>query len=207
MLNRLIEYGIDNEFFKFDELGKLDKSCCTISKIRVIDFDDTKTKISIISNLQDPKSADALKIIPHINRIDFIELKGFSEFIKHNKSRADISEKLEEQIKKFNLNKKIKDSLSLLWLVINQNEFRCNKQEAKQYETVEKNYFVVTDIEQSKDPIKDRLHTLIFLSLKRDVKNIPASPFDNLNEPKLLRCSQIDTYYQKLLNEKSEGVQ
>ena len=65
MLERLIEQGVVKGFFEFNELGKLDKSCCLKSELEVIDFDKTKEKIVAVNqSLQQPKSADALKILP-----------------------------------------------------------------------------------------------------------------------------------------------
>ena len=46
-------------------------NCCRSSKTEVIDFDATKVKVSEISNLQHPKSADALKIINDLKRFYF----------------------------------------------------------------------------------------------------------------------------------------
>ena len=60
-----------------------------------------------------PKSADALKILPHLNRLDFIELKGFQKFIQYDKEKN-----FQKKIEGFDLEGKIKDSLLVLDLVV-----------------------------------------------------------------------------------------
>lgn len=212
MLERLIEFGINGNFFDFKPLGQLEKSCCSNSKIEVIDFDKTKEIVSNIAKLQQPKSADALKILTQLNRIDFIELKGFNEFIRYNKDKADIDLTVINQIENFDLTKKIKDSLFVLSILINREEFKCTKQESKQYEHVTKHYIIVVDIDLYKNPIEDRLITLAFLSentanikhkilevLNQAVDDIPRSSLENLEKPKLLSCGKIDRYYEELL--------
>lgn len=200
MLEKLLAFGINNQYFDIKPLGQLEKTCCSSSQTEVIDFDKTKEMVSKIAQLQQPKSADALKIIPHKNRVDFIELKQFEEFIHHHKINPGFNEELEKQIEKFNLPKKIKDSLLILSILINGKDFKCTKSESSQYENVEKNYIIVVDINLCQNPIKDRLVTLVFLSMKRTIDNIPSSPLENFKETKLLNCKKIDSYYEELLN-------
>ena len=212
MLERLMEFGISEKFFDVKPLGQLEKSCCSNSKIAVIDYDKTKELVSKIAKLQQPKSADALKILPQLNRIDFIELKGFEKFIHYNKNKADIGEKVSNQIEEFNLAKKIRDSLLVLLILINREEFKCTKSESEQYQQATKNYIIVVDIDLNENPMKDRLITLTFLSentshikrkildeLNQAVDNIALSSLENLEKPKLLSCRKIDGYYEELL--------
>lgn len=196
MLEALIVEGVDKGLFEFSELGKLDKNCCPSSKLEVIDFDKVKEKtFAKNKSLQHPKSADALKILPKLNRVDFIELKGFKNFIKYDKHK-DFQKKIEE----FDLEGKIIDSLFVLDFVVKDKSIQFSKVEIKEYRHTEKNFFIVVDIELSKEPIKDRLINLIFLSLKKSLNDIQNSSLHNLNKPKLLSCIQIDNYYQNLLN-------
>ena len=212
MLKRLMEFGIKEKFFDIKTLGKLPKSCCTHSKVEVIDFDQTKETISKIG-LQYPKSADALKILPELNRIDFIELKGFQQFIKHfdkqPKNHSHPDETIKNQIADFNLSRKIRDSLFILNFLLHHKSFECKQSEATQFEKAKKGYLIVVDIELNKDPIKDRLVTLAFLSkgnlehkiinqLNNSVSGIPASALENLEAPKLVSCKTIDDYYQRV---------
>ncbi len=195
MLETLIEQGVARGFFELSELGQLDKSCCLDSKLAVIDFDKTKeTIVAINKSLQQPKSTDALKIIPQLNRLDFIELKGFKIFIQRDKTKN-----FQKKIEDFDLEGKIIDSLFVLDCIVKDNSIQFNKIEIKEYRHTEKYYFIVVDIEPSKEPIKDRLINLIFLSLKNSLNDIQNSSLHNLNKPQLLSCNQIDRYYQKLL--------
>lgn len=210
MLKRLMEFGIKEKFFDIKSLGELPKSCCPHSKVEVIDFDQTKEIISSKIELQYPKSADALKILPDLNRIDFIELKGFQQFIKHfdkqPKSHSHPDETIKNQIADFNLSRKIRDSLFILNFLLHHKSFECKQSEATQFEKAKKGYLIVVDIELNKDPIKDRLVTLTFLSkgnlehkiineLNHFVSDIPSSALENLEAPKLVSCKTIDRYY------------
>ncbi|MDQ7089605.1 MAG: hypothetical protein Q9M50_03040 [Methylococcales bacterium] len=200
MLEKLIKKGIEKEFFKLSELGQLKSSCCPNSRLFVIDYDKAKEKIIYEEKdkeLQEPKSADALKILPELNRVDFIELKGFKLFFKYDKGKN-----FDEKIKSFNLERKIIDSLFVLKCIIQNNTLHFTNEEKQEYHNAEKNYFIVVDIERPKKPIEDRLISLIFLSLKKTVNNIPTSSLDKLNKSKLFTCTEIDNYYQQLLNEK-----
>jgi hypothetical protein len=218
MLARLIAFGEDKGFFTVKALGQLDKSCCSKAQTAVIDFDDTKARMTETAPLHQPKSADALKILPQLNRIDFIELKGFEQFVHHQKDAPDIDTKINQQIAKFCLADKIKDSLFVLAFLIKLKEFRCTIQENQQYRQASKNYLVVVDIDLYDNPMKDRLVTLDFLSentsrikdkiarqLQQAVDDIPASSLENLQPPKLLSCKKIDAYYQRLLSGFAEG--
>jgi len=200
MLELLIKQGVAKGFFEISELGQLDKSCCPYSKLKVIDFD--KAKVTIVAKnkiSQPPKSADALKILSELNCIDFIELKGFKEFIKRDKKK-DFKKKIEG----FKLDKKIRDSFFVLQSIVEDKSIRFTREESKEYLHTKKNYLIVVDLELSKDPLKDRLISLIFLSLKTSLNDIQSLSLHNLNKPKLLSCNQIDSYYQELLNKPSE---
>lgn len=114
MLQRLQDFGIREGFFDIKPLRELPKSCCLNAATEVIDYDKTKEILSKITPINQPKSADALKILPHLDRIDFIELKGFESFIHHNKENRDVHKQVDRQIEKFDLSTKIKDSLFIL---------------------------------------------------------------------------------------------
>lgn len=198
MLEKLLTSGINENYFEIKLLGQLEKSCCSHSITEVIDYDKTKESVSAKAGLQQPKSADALKIIAHSNRIDFIELKGFEHFILYHKNSRDFNKTLNEQIKKFNLAEKISDSLFILSFIVN--SIKLTKNEKTRYKAAEKNFILVVDIDATADPIKDRLISLIFLSLKNTIDTIPSSPLENFNKSKLLSCMRIDEYYRELMN-------
>lgn len=223
MLDRLLAFGIEKGFFEEKLLGKLDKSCCSCSQIKVIDFDVAKEKIlgaeikitisdagelqEQATNRQQPKSADAIKIFSDKNQIDFIELKGFKQFICKNKENENIELLINSQIEKLNLETKIFDSLHVLYSLILDGKFRASSEEKDQYRRSIKNYFIVVDISLDKDPMRARSFTLNLLSqdlsieekistsLNQKVSSIPKSSFENLQKPKLFSCSQIERHY------------
>jgi hypothetical protein len=208
MLDRLMLFGIEKGFFEEKPLGELEKSCCPCAKTMVIDFDKAKEKIFKETSCQQPKSADAIKILPDLNQIDFIELKGFESFIIRNNDRADINQAISNQIEKFNLALKIKDSLFILSFLLRDKNFSCTKKERAQYEHTTKNYFIVVDIDLYQNPMKDRAVILGFLSqnltkqkvlatLKQDVNSISESNLENLKKPRILNCREIDELYDK----------
>ena len=167
MLDRLMSFGIENGFFEEKPLGKLEKSCCPCTKTEVIDFDKAKEKILKETSCQQPKSADAIKILPHLSRIDFIEMKGWEQFIIRNKDKNNFSEETENHIDNLRLSTKIRDRLNTLWIFVKNKNLRCSNLEFSQYEQAEKNYFVVVDIDLHHDPLKDRAVILGFLSQKQ----------------------------------------
>jgi hypothetical protein len=223
VLDRLLSFGIEKGFFEEKLLAELDKSCCPCSQIKVIDFDVAKEKILgaeikiIISdtgdlqeqatNRQQPKSADAIRILPNKNQIDFIELKGFEKFICRNRENKNIEPLINAQIEKLNLKIKIFDSLHVLYSLILDGKFRASNEEKDQYIRSTKNYFIVVDISLYKDPMKARSVTLdllsqdlsieekILKSLNQKVSGIPESSFENFQKPKLFSCSQIERHY------------
>ena len=73
--------------------------------------------LSRLSNKQQPKSADALKILPILKRIDFIELKSFKEFFEHHKDKPKLDQRLSRQVERFDLETKIHDSLFVMELL------------------------------------------------------------------------------------------
>lgn len=219
MLERFMEFGINNNFFEVKPLGQLEKSCCRHSKIEIIDFDKTKERVSMSAPLHQPKSADALKILSQLNRIDFIELKGFEKFIQYNNDKQNVEKEVRNQVEKFSLTEKIKDSLFILSFLIKHKDFKCTKIESKQYQEVTKNYLIVVDIDLYQNPLKDRLITLTFLSenfaniqrkiaeeLNQSIDNFPCSSLENLEKPRLLNCTKLEGYYEELLRENSKTL-
>jgi hypothetical protein len=208
MLDRLMLFGIEKGFFEEKPLGELEKSCCPCAKTVVIDFDKAKEKILKETSCQQPKSADAIKILPHLSRIDFIEMKGWEQFIIRNQDKKNFSEETENHIDNLRLSTKIRDSLNTLWIFVKDKNLRCSNLEFSQYEQAEKNYFVVVDIDLYQDPMKDRAVALGFLSqnltkqkvlnaLKKDVDGIAESNLENLKKPRILNCREIDKFYNK----------
>ena len=122
--------GIEKGYFDLQSIKDIDKSCCTEARTMVIDFDKTKEKLVAQSKLVTTKSCDCLKIRPHKQCLDLIEIKGFAESLKYYRG-AKIDEKLTENVKKFDLEKKIEDSLHLLETLVRKEEFQRNNADAQ----------------------------------------------------------------------------
>ena len=77
VLNKFLELGIDKGYFTIRPLKDIDKSCCQSAEVEVIDFDSVKERLvkDFSAKILTPKSCDALKILPEMNRVDFIEMK------------------------------------------------------------------------------------------------------------------------------------
>lgn len=189
-------------YFQIKPLGGLDKSCCPCTKTEVIDFDATKNCLSRKMSIASPKSADALKIIPSLGRLDFIELKGFISYFKYGSGSPDLG----GQIEKYNFPRKVKDSLFVLDLLLQQGEFQCTDEKRHDFNQVEKYFMLVVDIELTVDPLQDRLLSLVFLSLGNALKDIPSSDMDNFKGAMLLSCKQADGYYDDLLRSHSSEL-
>ncbi|MEY4504400.1 MAG: hypothetical protein RL154_694, partial [Pseudomonadota bacterium] len=80
MLQKLLNYGISNNYFEIQKLKYIDKSCCENQECELIDFDKTAKKITEECGIQTQASCDCIKICLLENTIDFIELKGFCKF-------------------------------------------------------------------------------------------------------------------------------
>lgn len=119
---------------------------------------------------------------------------------------ARIKKNQENPIADFNLSGKIRDSIFILNFLIHHKSFEYKQFEATQFEKTKKGYLIVVDIELTKDPLKDRLVTLTFLSkgnleykiineLNNSVSDIPSSALENLEAPKLVSC-KTEVFHQ-----------
>ncbi len=79
-LNKLFDYGIKNALFEVKKIKDINYSCCKLSNLEVIDFDKTKDIYCKLNNIIELKSTDCLKFTE--NTIDFIEMKGFKEYLE-----------------------------------------------------------------------------------------------------------------------------
>jgi hypothetical protein len=86
-LHRLLDFGCHSDYFHLKSIGTVAKSCCPDAITEVIDFDKTKDKVCSEAMLQPYKSCDALKILPALKRIDFIEFKSLKPFVHYINSK------------------------------------------------------------------------------------------------------------------------
>jgi len=209
LLSKIEKYGCDNGLFAYTTIGNLSKSCCNSSKTEVIDFDTTKEHICKQHNLQTLKSCDALKFLTNASRIDFIEMKGFKEFISREiKETKEVEEKTKEKLTKFDFETKIRDSIAVLSILISSKSLSLSAQERNLFHKIDKHYVVLSDISIEKNPIDFLTMTLDFLGnassniekkvlsvLEKELKNIKLSDFHNIHQPVLKNCENIDDYY------------
>ncbi|MDM8566167.1 hypothetical protein QUF74_11015 [Candidatus Halobeggiatoa sp. HSG11] len=205
-LQRMLNFGRDSGHFNIIPIGNLEKNCCPYSKTEVIDFDATKDKICKEANLQTFKSCDALKVLPKLKRLDFIELKGFRQFIKRNNPNE---KQIDKQIKKFDLVDKIIASNNIIYLLIHNKNNQLEKYDRTHYQKIEKNYIILVDIELEDNGIENIALTLNFLSetstpidklimskLNIEITDIDANLVPSLNQPMLKSCKDIDDFYE-----------
>ncbi len=209
-LQRLLEFGYDSNYFHLKSIGTVDKSCCPDATTQVIDFDETKDKICSEAKLQPYKSCDALKILPSLKRIDFIEFKGLKQFAHHVDSKIPTSlqkQKIVQQIEKFDLETKLHDSYIILYFVLTKNS-SLKKTDKRFYRLVEKNYIILVDTAVEEQGIQNLALTLEFLSetsspiekqivakLTIEINEISDLPF-KINKPILKSCKTIDSFYE-----------
>ncbi len=214
MLEKLLNFGIDNDYFKIKEIGQINKSCCKSLSVEVIDFDEVKKKISKEKDMQEPKSCDALKILINSDKLDFIEFKGFEEFINREliKENDEIQDnKISEKIEEFKFNRKIEDSFFILKYILMNKKFEYSNKERDFFDDkVQKNYYILTDLNMDENPLEIfnlNLELLSEIHQNKDIhKKISISIKDNLskikndyliNPPKLLTCESIKSIYNK----------
>ncbi len=208
-LQKLLDFGCNSEYFNIKPIGQLNKSCCPNSKTEVIDFDATKDKLCKEKGFQTFKSCDALKILPKSERLDFIELKGFKQFVKRLKSDLSSSEQIDKQIEKFDLANKVFDSNHIMYSLIHDKYYNLEKCDKVYYQTVKKSYIILVDIELEENGIENIALTLEFLGedstpIEKQIlskltttiitKDIISS-IKNFNQPILKSCKTIDDFY------------
>jgi len=195
-LQRLLGFGCDSDYFHFKSIGTV-----------VIDFDKTKDKACSEAKLQPYKSCDALKIMPDLRRLDFIEFKGLKRFVDYVNSipASQQEQKIAKQIEKFDLETKLHDSYFILYLVLTKNP-SLKKSDKTNYRSVEKNYIILVDTALEEQGIENLALTLEFLSetsspLERQIANRLAVEIEEMsdlgfkfNKPMLKSCKTIDSY-------------
>jgi hypothetical protein len=200
--------GIEIGYFELMHIKDIDKSCCTSAITLVIDFDKTKEKIVAAENLITTKSCDCLKICPDKHCIDLIEMKGFTKFMEHFKG-SKISEKIDETVAKYDLQRKIEDSLHLLNTLVVKKELGRTNEDAQFFRDTKINYILLTDVDSINNG-KDYFNLSMFflathsnspenyitLKIEDELTNIPNMGY-KLNKPMQKSCSEIDDFYLK----------
>ena len=207
-LQRLLDFGYDSDYFHQKSIGTIDKNCCPNATTQVIDFDETKDKVCSEAKLQPYKSCDALKILPDLKSLYFIEFKGLKQFAHYVDSKIAPSlqeQKIAQQIEKFDLETKLHDSYIVLYFVLTKNS-SLKKTDKRCYRFVEKNYIILVDTAVEEQGIQNLALTLEFLSetssplekkiatkLAVEIDELSDLPF-KINKPMLKSCKTIDSF-------------
>ena len=214
LLEKLLNFGLINGYFFITEIGNLDKSCCPNLKTKVIDFDKTEEIHRSKHNYQNLKSCDALKILDKLKRIDFIEMKGFKQFINWQlKGSIPIDNQVIGKIYEFDFISKIRDSIIILNNIVLSKSFNISGKEQKLFHKISKNFIILTDIDIQQNPIEHITISLTFLSqtsskieykiselLEKEVNQLDVRSFDNIQSPILLSCKNFDEFYKTIKN-------
>jgi len=198
MLNKLKTVGKEVYDFCEIELKDINKSCCLAQTCKMIDFDKVKEKVVSVHSLQTISSCDGLKICTDENTIDFIEMKGFEEFKKNNKTT---DKTIEKQTKKFDFEKKIRDSYFLLQAIMKSPGFSATNEECKYFQSVQKRFFIVTDLKIESNALESIVFGIDFLAetsnIDKTIKICLQEKIDEIEicflseKPRLVNCEKI----------------
>ena len=202
VLSIFLNKGVEKKWFDISTIGKLDKSCCTNSKIEVIDFDKAEEIHRKKCGSTSLKSCDALKFMIEEERIDFIEMKSSKNILKNPK--IDTNKKLQKQIDKFDFTAKISDSLHILTAISNQREIDLSGKERKLIKNIPKQAILLTDLNFEENVINTIAFTFDFLAnmstnikdlLQDEINKLGEDNINNLLQPKLMNCKEIEAFY------------
>lgn len=166
--------------------------CSQDSQIPVIDFDKVKTAIDKRKKRESYSSVDALAYKQ--NYLLFVELKSWKEFIDHTAKISDI--KIQKQIDKFNLRKKLLDSISICHDLTNDPDFLTDKPSV---------YVIATDIDPSRNALGALAMSLNVLAntssqWEQVCMQLMSENMAGISEMKTyyLCCKDFDSYYHSL---------
>lgn len=212
MLHKLLAFGIEKGYFTLKKIKDLDKTCCPCCEIEVIDFDETKTIVAQEQLQQTIPSCDALKILPRIKRIDFIEMKSSENMRLEYSLRKNKDPQIfiEEKIKKLSLKDKLMESYDTLKNIIHKKAFKLTKQERVFFkEKVLKHYILLIDSELKTNGLKNLALNLDFLSTNSSdhpirnelVSSLKTEMKENCEYldfvPLLKSCGEIEDFYKE----------
>lgn len=204
-LTYLEDKGIELGYFQLQKIKDIEKSCCTNAITQVIDFDKTKDILVAADGLVTPKSCDCLKIRPEKQCIDLIEMKSFAEYIDRFKG-TEIGKNIDEMVAKWDLQKKIEDSLHLLNTIALKKELGRTNNDTLSFRNTKINYILLTDVDSLNSfnyialnfifysQNTDSIGNFITSKLSGELAAIPSISH-KLNKPTLKTCGEIDDYY------------
>jgi len=169
MLEKVLNKG--KKYFTFDSLTNVSDNTCICEEFKLIDFDETKKIVINEANQSNRSSCDGLYLNKNIN---FIEFKSFKK-VKEQQHKEDLEKKERRFVSKVgsSLLDKIESSIWIFEFVVHHKDIALIKDEKKAYSKLDKNYYLVVDIdldENNKDTFLAQLNGL----------TIPTSLYDNL---------------------------
>lgn len=166
--------------------------CSQDSQIPVIDFDKVKIAVDKRKKRESCSSVDALTYKQ--NKLLLIELKSWKEFISHTTQITDT--KIQKQVDKFNLRKKLLDSISICCDLANEPDFLIDKPSV---------YVIATDIDPTRNALGALAMSLNVLAntsshWEQVCLQLMSECIAGISEMKThyLYCKDFDSYYHSL---------
>lgn len=166
--------------------------CGQSSKVPVIDFDRVESIFH--SKQKRPSTASVDAITYKQDLILFIEIKGWKEFINHNPKISNM--KIKGQVKKYDLRKKLLDSISICCELAHDPDFLADKPSI---------YVIVTDINPNQNALGALAMSLNVLANTSSQWELVCMQLTNesiagITEMKThyLYCEDFDNYYHSL---------
>ena len=206
MLDVVLEKG--KKYFSCDSLAKVSDNTCFCEEFKLIDFDKTKKIVVEEANQVNRSSCDGL----HLNdSINFIEFKSFKK-VKAQQHKENLETKERRFISKVetSLLDKIESSIWIFEFVVHHKDIALTKDEKATYSKLDKNYYLVVDVnlsKQNKDTLIAQLNgltipTSLYNNLIINVKSIldGIEQSIKIKKPLLIDCMQL----KEVLKEKLE---
>jgi hypothetical protein len=197
MLEKVLNKG--KKYFIFDSLSKVSDDTCLDNECKLIDFDETKKIVIEEAHQSSRSSCDGLHLNDNIN---FIEFKSFKK-VKEQQHTEDLERKERRFVSKVktSLLDKIESSIWIFEFVVHHKDIALTKNDKITYSKLDKNYYLVVDIDLTK-PNKDSLvaqlngltiPTSLYNNLIIEVKNIldGIEQKIKIKKPLLIDCKQL----------------
>lgn len=173
-------------------------NCLNRNFQQVIDFDKVKDYYCSENKIESCASVDAISSGKNI--LYFIEIKGWKEYLNWNTGKIS-SKKIDNQINRYNLEGKLRDSLFILSSILKDEAI----ENEKKFKAQPKQYILVTDIYVESEPINSFAMNLAFLAAfssdldhcwtktNDTLSRFPTEKFSsyNLSRPILFSCKDL----------------
>lgn len=169
--------------------------CSTVLKHKVIDFDRVKTEFQ--KGLYGPQKASTDGFAFKDNLFCFVELKGWADFLIFHTDLTTLQLEIEEQANKYNLNKKLTDSMFICKEIAQNEDIFKDSQIA---------FILITDIDIDVDGTMELYSDLMSLAetstdwklvCNRELKGKLSTLPTNINTY-YINCQEFDNVISKL---------